>query len=220
MSKETIIRGAGEITTQQAAAPAKAPPKTAADVKAMVEAELRAAYEKSLTLPKKEIAEPEGPFGWDVLGFGPIQFAGVFPFSGPPFLPNQIVRVNEQAFVVTILLFGPIFTAVLTPFLLPVEITYNTGELKNWTVGPANLQQTNNLNLINGLPFLVDVFPFTATQAGLFEMNICARILDAGGGNTPPFSGFARRIQKIEPILFQPQPNVVFDTGMKFQVYA
>jgi hypothetical protein len=221
MSKETVITKAGQIVLQQAAAPAKAPGKSAEDIKAEIEAMLQAAYEEALTRPKPQQADPGPPFEWDVFGFGPIQVGtGAFPFTGPPYLPHQVVRVGETAFIVTILLFGPVVTGVLTPFLLPVEVRYNTGNLTTWSLGPANLQQVNNLNLINGLPFLVDVFGFTATTPGTYEMNIRARIQDAGGGNTPPFAGFARRIQKIDPGLFFPEPGVTFDTGLKFEVYV
>lgn len=224
MSNEIKLQNSG-IALHDAAATAPAPavtaPKTAEDIKAMVEAQLRSAYEGALAKPQKEIAEPGGIFAWDVLGFGPIQpGAGLFPFSGPPFLPNQVIRVGEQAYAISVLVFSPFFTATLTTFKLPVEITYSTGELKKWQLGPASLQfTTNTLHLIPGQPFLVHVFPFVADQEGLYEMNICARILDCEKSGTPPFSGFARRITKIEPVIFLPEQNVLFDTGMKFQVY-
>lgn len=192
---------------------------TVEDVKAMVEAQLQSAYEKAAAQQQQEIAEPEGLFRWDVLGFGPLQFpVSTFP-GAPPYLPHQVIRVGESFFVATILLFGPAFTSILTPFRVPYEITYDTGEKKKWAEADPSLETTGTGNLIPGQPFVVNVVRFTPRQAGLYEMNICARILDCYQRGTPPFSGFARRIQKIEPLLFQPQPLVGFDHGMLFQVY-
>lgn len=197
---------------------------TAEDVKTMLTAQLEAAHKQAMLEAQSnvaiEIAEPEGFLAWDVFGLGPVELgAGVFPFSGPPYLPNQVIRVGDTALVATILVFGPGFTSFITPFAVPYQISYSTGDLKSWTLAEAALQGTNSGNLIPNLPFVVDVFEFTPTRAGLYEMNICAQILDATGGTAPPFAGFARSISKIEPLLFQPQPNVMIDTGIKFQVY-
>ncbi|HKQ74720.1 MAG TPA: hypothetical protein VJ810_13595 [Blastocatellia bacterium] len=223
MSKQLTIQKAGEYASQQAtgAAPAPARPGlTAADVRSMLEAQLRNAYEEALKTPSTEVAEPSGAFGWDVFGFGPIQLgATAFPFPGAPFLPHQIIRVGESALVATVLVGGPLFTATVAQFLPPVEYTYTTGQLNTWTIGPANLQNVSNSNL-SGNPFDVDIFSFTPTIPGLYEMNINVRIKDSLGGNTPPFSGFASRIQKFDPGIFLPSPTVLFDTGIKFQVYA
>jgi hypothetical protein len=218
-----IIQGAGEYALHQSpgAAPAPARPGlTAADVRAMIEAQVRKAYEESLKLPRKEVAEPSGLFGWDVFGFGPVQLGATpYPLPGPPFLPHQIIRVGESALVATVLIFGPIFTATVAQFLPPVEYTYRTGQLDTWTIGPANLQNVSNSNL-SGNNFEIDIFSFTPTVPGLFEMNINVRIKDALGGNTPPYSGFASRTEKFDPAMFLPEPTVHFDTGVKFQVYA
>jgi hypothetical protein len=223
MSKELTIQNAGEYALHQATGVAPAPARpglTAADVKTMLEAQLRNAYEEALKKPSTQVAEPSGAFGWDVFGFGPIQLGATsFPFPGAPFLPHQIIRVGESGLVATVLVGGPLFTATVAQFLPPVEYTYTTGQLNTWTIGPANLQNMSNSNL-SGNPFDVDIFSFTPTVPGLYEMNINVRIKDSLGGNTPPFSGFASRIQKFDPGIFLPSPTVLFDTGIKFQVYA
>lgn len=193
---------------------------TAEDVEAMVAAQLWSAYEQAKEQAQVEIAEPEGPFQWDVLLIGPIQpGAGIFPFAGPPLLPNQIIRTGERAFVVGVAVLGFLATAVLTPFKLPISFEYNTGELKKWQPGPLSLQRQNTHYLAPNVPFVIDVFEFVADQAGLYEMNLCSRILDCYEKGTPPFSGFARQTTKIEPIVFLGQPSTTFDTGLKFQVY-
>lgn len=195
---------------------------TVDDVKAMVTAHLEEAYKEAISSQKSsaEIADPGGDFAWDVLGFGPIELgAGVFPFAGPPYLPNQVIRVGDTAVIVTVLVFSPQFTTVLTPFQVPYEIKYRTGDLTNWVLAPAEFQGENTGQLAPNVPFVVDVFEFTPTQAGIYELNISAQILDATGGTAPPFSGFARRIQKIEPLIFLPEEDVLYDTGIKFQVY-
>jgi hypothetical protein len=223
MSKQLTIQKAGEYANQQATGVAPAPARpglTAADVRSMLEAQLSNAYEEALKTPSTEVAEPSGAFGWDVFGFGPIQLGATsFPFPGAPFLPHQIIRVGESALVAAVLVGGPLFTATVAQFLPPVEYTYTTGQLNTWTNGPANLQHVSNSNL-SGNPFDVDIFSFTPTVPGLYEMNINVRIKDSLGGNTPPFSGFASRIQKFDPGIFLPAPAVLFDTGIKFQVYA
>jgi hypothetical protein len=211
---EVRVRG----VAREAAQPA--PTVTAEDVKAMVEAQLQAAYEQALAQQRAEIAEPsEGIFRWDILGFGPIQIGtGVFPLDPPPYRPNQVMRVGELAFAVSIMILPPGNPIHL--FALPYEITYSTGNLKTWSLGPASLQHVSTGNWVPGVPFVVDVFPFVPDQEGLYETNISARILDAVGGNATPFSGFARSITKIEPALFLAEPLVMFDTGMRYQVYA
>jgi hypothetical protein len=183
-------------------------------VAAAVEAQLQAAYEAAIEL---QAATPY-PW-WDMYVIGPIQ-PGAGSWPGPqPLLPNQIVRVGEWAYAVTVLIFSQQMVNILTPFRLPYSVTYSTGELTKWVLGPANLQGTNTGNLTPGLPFAIDVFAFQAQQEGLYEMNISARVLDAQGGGTPPFAGFARQIRKIDQNIFLPEPNVVYDTGMRFQVY-
>ena len=98
-------------------------------------------------------------------------------------------------------------------------MTYGTGELKGWSSGPGELQHTSRGKLNPASPWVIDVFNFTARNAGLYEMNICARILGCDGDPAPPFSGFARSITKIDPSIFVFEPNTVYDSGMRFQVY-
>jgi hypothetical protein len=208
------MSNSGEVTVSQSNGSEEA----VSDVKAFVEAQLTAAYEEWQTVPVPEVAEPY-PW-WDMYAVGPIQpGAGLWPGS-QPLLPNQIIRVGEWAYAVTVLIFSPQMVGILTPFRLPYAVTYSTGELTRWVLGPGNMQRTNTGNLTPGRAFAVDVFAFRAEQEGLYEMNISARVLDAQGGGTPPFAGFARHVRKIDRNLFVFEPNIVYDSGMRFQVYA
>lgn len=215
--------GNGQAEASSEVQPVPVTGNTVEDIKSRVTAQLEAAYKEAMAMRQKdqaEIAEPAGPFAWDVLAFGPIELgAQVFPFGGPPYFPNQIIRVGDTAVVVTVLVFGPLFTDVITKFRAPYEISYSTGDLKNWRPAGAELQGVNTGSLIPNLPFVVDVFEFTPQTASLYEMNICAQILDCEEGTAPPFAGYARRTTKIEPVIFLPEQNVLFDTGIKFQVY-
>lgn len=198
-----------------------------ADLQAMIENKVAAAYQEAQSQPKSQIAEPY-PW-WDLYAVGPIQFgASVTPPAGfgGPLLPNQILRIGEQGVVFTILVLNPSFPApsaatLISNFALPYRVQYNTGDLSSWTLGPANLQAISGGNFIPNLPFAVNAFPFTAQNEGLFEMNISARILGANNNPAPPFAGYATAIRDIDSSLFLNQgPRWQFDQPIRFQVYA
>ncbi len=201
---------------------------TPEEVKAVVEAKLLAILERAAQNPTREIAEPEGE--WDLVALGPIQFAGPFPGPGP-YLPHQIIRVGELAFVVTVL-----YAPRLYHFCLPYEVEYCTGDLCEWKKGPPYLNVKHRGYFSSRTPFAIDVLGFRAQDAGcIFEMNICARILCADNGNPhrepqPPFAGFARRIFDLDPELpfpFFPATPVLpgipaqwqFDEPIRFMIY-
>lgn len=213
------------------------------EVKALIEAKVQAAYEKALESAqsdKKEVAEPLG--WWDLVGIGPFQRNATrfdLPNRPPaPYLPHQVIRVGETAYVATVL-----YVPSVSVFGLPYEIMYRTGSLDTWNLGPANLNVTHRGHLNPNSPFVVDILRFRANQEGCFEMNICARILGCdvnGRRNTaPPFAGFARRVYDFDREMFipripalgpinapvpapptsGPQGWQVSDTGIRFQVY-
>lgn len=198
---------------------------TADDIAAMIDAKLQAAYEQALSTPGEEIAEPL--FWWDIYAVGPVQpgahLAGTFR---GPLLPHQVIRVNQVAYVATVLLLNPFFppfppsaAEVLSSFALPYEIEYSTGELKEWKPGPSNLQRTNHGNLMPGRYWAIDVFRFRPQEEGLYEMNICARIFGCNKNVAPPFSGYATVVQDIDRQMFGPGPRVQYDQSIRFQVY-
>lgn len=202
----------------------------AKQVKAQVEARLRAAYEKMLSTPRQEVAEPQD--WWDIIAIGPIQPA---PNSVPPsgffagqLLPHQVIRVGEPAFIATVLLLNPVGPSIpsaadiMAGLALPFEIQYRTGNLDTWSLGPGFL----NANLPGAftpvLPFAVNVLSFIAAPGseGNYEMNISARVFGAGGSTAAPFSGFAREVIDIDAGLLFPAPGVQQDTGVRFQIYG
>ncbi len=210
------------------------------EVKALIEAKVQAAYEKALESTQQEVAEPLG--WWDLVGIGPFQRnANLFdlPNRPPaPYLPHQVIRIGETAYVATVL-----YVPSVSVFGLPYEIMYRTGSLDTWNLGPANLNVTHMGHLNPNSHFVVDILRFRAQQEGCFEMNICARILGCdvnGRRNTaPPFAGFARRVYDFDREMFIPSiPSLgpinapvpapptsgpqgwqMHDTGIRFQIY-
>src|SRR5216117_3437671 len=68
------------------------------DVRAHAEAAVTAAYEKAEGEIGPELAEVMG--WWDIAGYGPVQ--AIAP--GRPLLPNAVIKVGEQAFVLALVL--------------------------------------------------------------------------------------------------------------------
>ncbi len=197
------------------------------DIMAMMDAQLKAAYQKYLATPRQEMAEPL--YWWDVVALGPVQpGAGLLPPSPMtgPLLPHQIIRAGQKAFVAAILLLNPNFPTktlsaadLLSNFALPYKIEYNTGELKKWQPGPAYLQHVGNGTLTPGVPWAVNVFKFIAQDEGLYEMNISARIYGCNGVTAPPFSAYAHIVADIDSDLFATHPRIQVDQPIRFQVY-
>jgi len=204
---------------------------TTDDVKAQVEESVKNALDEAMMIRQArttaEVAEPEG--WWNLYAIGPLQPIGI----PAPLPPHQVIKVGETAFVATILflndflILAPGTTAadVLSGFSLPYEVRYQTGNLTTWTLGPSDLNVVHSgagFNLIPGMNFYVDILQFTGSVAGLYEMNISARILGATPpfAKAPQFAGYARAVIDIDPDLFiSPAPGLQFDLPIRFQVY-
>jgi len=199
---------------------------TADNIKAAVESKVKAAIDKFMATPRKEVAEPY--LWWDLYAYGPIQ---AFAPDGP-LAPHQVVKVGNMAYVATVLVLNPMPIlppapgisplSLLSSFGLPYEVTYQTGNLTTWQPMLAPLSSVNTGTLSPGVGIYVDVLPFTATQAGLMEMNISARILGTpAAGNAPHFAGFARWTYDFDPESFwsAPTPGWHFEMPVKFLIY-
>jgi hypothetical protein len=193
---------------------------TEEDIRAHADAAVTAAYEKAEAEIGAELAEVMG--WWDIAGYGPIQ--AIAP--GRPLLPHAVIKVGEQAFVLSLVLLnrfqalpgGTNAGDVLSNFALPYEIRYQAGNLTNWTLGQPDMQAVHTGNLVPGQYFYVDVLAFTGSQPGLYEMNISARLLGAAPPNisAPQFGAFATTVFSLDaPGLFGPAPP----SPMRFQVY-
>ncbi len=206
---------------------------TAEQLKAQIEARLRAAYEKAAAKVQPELAEPKD--WWDLYAIGPIQpGAGYYGVDPPPFEPNRVIRVGEEAYIATILILNPfplsvppaglIPAEVLSNFCLPYTIEYHTCDTTNCVKGPANLNVTHEDHLYPGVFFYVDLLHFVAEKEGcIFETNICGRILGCEYEGrkcvAPPFAGFVRWVADIDEDLFLGSEYLEFDNPVRFMVY-
>jgi hypothetical protein len=198
---------------------------TDADVKALVEAKLKAAYDKAMATPRPQVAEPF--LWWNLYSLGPFQS---FAPDGP-LPPHQVIKLGETAWITTVLLLNP--WPILPPppgispchllsdFGLSYEIQYQTCNLTTCATGIPSGKQAGSLS--PGACWYVNVFEFAPTAVGLFETNISARILGNAPTQTAPhFAGFARWIFDPDPEMFWPgsTPGWQYDFPVKFMVYA
>jgi hypothetical protein len=214
-------------------APAK--PITAEDVKARVEAELRAALEQARTMQRIQVADPL--YWWEIYAFVIQPGAQLVPpasFFDSPLLPHKVIRVGQKAYIVSVIILNPfglpqdpniVPCDFLSTFSLPYEIDYHTCNATECKKGPANQNARHSGHLVPGQCFYVDVLEFTAQEEGcIFETNVCARILGCDNGNrqqqlAPPFAGFARTTINLDPELFFPSPLLEFDNPLRYMVY-
>jgi hypothetical protein len=221
-------------TPEHAPAPAEA--VTAEEVKKWVEAKLQTALEEARERTRPLIAEPL--FWWEIYAFVIQPGAQLVPpasFFDNPLLPHKVIRVGQQAFIVTVVILNPfrlpqdpniVPCDFLSIFSLPYEIDYHTCNLTECKKGPANQNARHSGHLVPGQCFYVDVLEFTAQEEGcIFETNVCARILGCEhDGNrqqqlAPPFAGFARTTINLDPELFFPSPLLGFDNPLRYMVY-
>jgi hypothetical protein len=237
IQSNTVTTQGNGTKTMAAATPAGTQPvmgMTAEQVKAQVQKLVQDKLQELLASPpSEEIAEPLN--WWDIFAFGPVQpGASTVPpagFTPGPLLPHQVIRKGEEAYVAAVLILNPVGPSVpsaldiLSNFALPYEIAYNTGELTKWQPAPASLQHISHGALVPGVAIYVDVFSFVAQDAGLYEMNISARIFGCEGNTAPPFSGFATWVFDLDEdyladLLGLPGgPGFYHKNPIRFQVY-
>ena len=161
--------------------------------------------------PGAEVAELQG--WWDLIAFGPIQI----PRINGPYLPNDVIRSGEPAYIVTVLILNPFLVLnnqitvceLLSTLALPYEITYQTGNLTKWQPAPPPLTgEHEDLYLVPHQCFYVNVLEFIPDDKDevMYEMNISARIFGAGkllatAGRLRPRSG------QLRPILLLAGPG-------------
>jgi len=222
-----VTVNASSRVMRQAAAAAEsalaAPRVTAADVKAHFEAKIQAALDEAMAAGP-EVAELQG--WWDLIAFGPIQV----PSINGPYLPNDVIRAGEPAYIVTVLILNPFLVLnnqitvceLLSTLALPYEITYQSGNLTDWTPAPAPLtSEKEDLYLVPHQCFYVDVLEFVPYDEDevMYEMNISARIFGCGENYAPPLAGFAREVVDFDPSFFAPAPGLI-GAPIRFLVYG
>ncbi len=187
-----------DTKTTTADSPERLKKETAAQIQAHYEKKLNGMLKKAMAT-RPETAEPED--WWDLFTIGPIQIPtgtfGVDPVG--PFDPSRVIRVDEPAFMVTVLILntalvnGIIPANILSGAALPYEVQYVT--LNTNTGSPASfLNVTRQFDLNPGQAVYVTVETFESDEAAcIMETNVCARILNADLQTPPqwPFAGFA-----------------------------
>jgi hypothetical protein len=194
-------------------------------VKALVEAKIQAALAK----PKPEVATMPiagVPNAWNVWAYGLF----LVPAPGHPLAPHKMVKVDDTFYVATIVWFNPSGApspcSLITSLASTIEISYSTGNLKNWALGPAGMNVVSSLPVVPNQCTYVDIKGWTAAPGdeGLYEMNISVHVPGPTPAAHPPLAGFATRIFDIDPDLFYPSaPGVPsrweFDIPLRFMIY-
>jgi hypothetical protein len=184
---------------------------TALDVKAAVEARVKAAVDEGST--RLEIAEPEG--WWNIWAMGPFQVTAI----GGPLLPHKVIRVNETFSVAVVVWLSPTFIIpggpgisvcqFISSLACDFRIDYCTNDM--CALQPEPLFSPKDI-IITTTPnqcFYVDTQTFTAqpgTESCIYEMNICARMTGCNGAPMP-MAGFVTEVFDFDADTFYPPPG-------------
>jgi len=196
------------------------------DIKVFWENRVQSTLKEVAQTPSEELAEPL--YCWEVFGLGPYQFAGTWPWSGPSFRPNRIIRVGEKAYIVTVVYLNPNFPAppliscctTLTNFAAKIQLGYHTCNTQTCT--PAEPSAMHIIQTKPGQCVYIDVLEFTPQQeACLYETNICARILNCRDAAVAPYAAFVRWVVDFDSDLFigPASPHLSFDRPIRYMVY-
>jgi len=223
MAQATRTRQSDGAAARSAVADADLPVMTADDADQQIVARAQAALDRYLLEPEAvqaEIAEVRD--WWDVAAYGPVQLVQ----PGGPLLPHRVIKVGEDALVYAIIVLNPNqqlptgtnAADVLANFSLPYQVQFQTGNLTTWSLAPPDMQATRRGNFQPRQSVYVERIRFTGRQAGLYEMNISARILGATAPfqSAPQFAGYATTVIGLDaPDLFGTRPS----GPLRFQVY-
>lgn len=219
----TATRNAREVTVsksvmEQAAAAAESAiaKRSEADIAAEIRAQVIAKLEERMAQHEERV---ELENWWDIWALGPVQ-----PIGNPPFSPGCVVKAGEAAYAVAVLVLNPFQPVgptnaadLLSGFALPYEIQFQTGNLT--TMAPAGAVVTGGA-FVPSLYVYVAVAALPTATPGMYETNILARIMDAGGGSAPHFGGFATAILDLDSAgLFGPAAGVNFNQPIRYVVY-
>ena len=199
---------------------------TVDDLTAFWEARLQGLYEKAMATERAELAEPL--YWWEIFGLGPFQpGAATIPpadFFDHPLLPNRIIQVGEEAVIYALVYLNPSFPSpsacsILTNFGAKIELNYRTVNTQKCVVGPAALNVTHVIDLVQGQCWYLDELRFTAEEAAcLLETNICARVLNCKDAPVRPFAAFVRWVYDPDFDLFFGSEVFEFDRPIRYMV--
>ena len=205
---------------------------SAEQVKAYFRAKLKSAHDEAMLKPQPQIADPQD--WWNVFCIGPVQFVN----PNAPTLANGVIKVGETAFIATVIVLNPQPILPPSPGISPASIlqslapdyvvTYQTGNLTTWTLGPAALNVTVDDGPIDqNVPFDIDILQFTATTPGIYEMNVSCRLVPSNPNvpqNVSHFAAFAREVLDLDGEEYfgfgQDEPaGFLYPGPIRFQVY-
>jgi hypothetical protein len=181
---------------------------SAEQVKAIVEARVKAAIDEGSKRVTPQIAQPQN--WWNIWAMGPFQVTG----PGSPLLPHKVIRIGETFYVATVIWLNP--TLVLPGGMTPCQVISGLGcicDLDYCTIDMCNLKSVTafspkdiKVQLVSGTCYYVNVQQFTAvsgTESCIYEMNICAGIL--GCQNLPTaLAGFVTEVYDFDADVFYP----------------
>jgi len=191
-----VTQAAAEQALQEAMGAPTAAPITEEDLIGMAEQWMQGQVERAMAQVTEEMAEPR-PW-WDVYVLGPFQTMAPYP---GPLAPHQVLKVGQQARIVTVVYLNRITNVIATPpttacaFLtsfgiIPYTVNVQTGNKSTWALaaGPGLQASQNGVLAPFGRCSFFNVFTFTPTTVGLHEMTVTARVGPVG--SAAPFGAY------------------------------
>jgi hypothetical protein len=181
---------------------------SAEQVKAIVEARVKAAIDEGSKRVTPQIAQPQN--WWNIWAMGPFQVTG----PGSPLLPHKVIRIGETFYVATVIWLNPTLVLpggmtacqVLSGLGCNCLIDYCTNDLCNFKQVPAFSPKDVKVPMASGTCYYVDVREFTAGQgmeSCIYEMNICAGITGCQPVSIG-LAGFVTEVYDFDADVFYP----------------
>ena len=202
--EELIVSRSGSIEVSEA------------EVRAAIEAQVQAAFDKAQAEGMPEDAGPA--LWWDMYAYGPFK-APVPPFPAP----NQVVRLGETVYVASILYLNttypyPTAADVLSTFGLPYSIAWDTNNVTTLSREPS-LSGVLNKHFTPGKAWYVDIITLKPEHEGIHELNLRGRITGCNGELAPPFAGYASLVYEFDSSLFTLGTHSRYQGPVRFDVY-
>ncbi len=180
-------------------------------LKAQVEAQVAAALEQA----SLELTEAPPPSDWEIWARGPWQDPGLEP--------GRIIRVNEKAYIATVVFLNQFMNNNVAAFGGKIQLNYFTSNMQTMTPISAMdysccLEPTVTANPLGAI--YVSIWEFEPTEAGcVIETNICARLCNCEKEVVPGYAGFVRWVRNFDYDNLFPPVFWTFDHPIRYLVY-